>query len=136
VVDQADIALSRVLEQQVGDLILGENLFQGGVRAKGEHVPSEAVFVLLTGGIAPQASNGELTSFNRPVVQIRTRGPRLGYARGLERAIEVLKAAHYASVDGYVDVRVNESAPIYLGEDDDGHPEWSNNVTMWVVEAL
>jgi hypothetical protein len=56
------------------------------------------------------------------------RGEKDKYDDGLDLAVSIRDAAHYASITGYLDVRVLESAPVPLGENSDGQPEWSMTV--------
>ncbi len=132
--DVPDKALADFLETDIAELTKGTNLFRGPVRAAVGVIPSRAVFVLSTGGLDPEAFNGELNTIQRPSIQIRIRGDREGFEDGQDLARRIRSSAHYATLTDYIDVRVADGDPNYLGQDDDGHPEWSVNVSL-VVEG-
>jgi hypothetical protein len=107
------------------------NLFRGPVRdATG--VPDASVFCLLAGGPAPESfvDGGASADYRRSSVQINTRSAPDDYNGGLAKAKAASAAAHKASLAGYVDVRVRESEPLYLGRDEKARHRFSSNVTM------
>jgi hypothetical protein len=109
------------------------NVFDGPVRPV-PAAPAKAVFVLATGGPPPEARIGETQADRFPALQIRTRGDKNDFAGGLADARAVRDAVHYAPLAGWVDVRVQETEPNYLGEDNNGHPEWSVNAELRITE--
>ncbi len=121
-----DIAVATRIGTEVASLTLGTNLFHGPIRPGS----TLAVFCLLDGGPSPIACLGTEQRAERPNVQIHVRGEKGEYSDGLDVAESVRDAVHYAPLSGYIDVRVIESAPIYLGEEDDGQPRWSMNVDL------
>ncbi len=113
-------------------LVLGTNLFHGPPKPPGDNIPHEAVFVFPSGGPAPSAFNGETTALRESALQIRIRGDKEDnkFKNGLILSRAVRDAVHYASIANYIDVRVEETDPVYLGEDDAGHPEWTVTASM------
>ena len=122
-------------------LTAGTNLFSGPVRAYTileagtVVVPHKAVFCLATGGPPPMSfvNGGSGTDYNWSVVQIRIRsdiGSTSDFADGQTLARAVRDRLHKAVVTGYIEIRVRESEPNYLAQDDDGHHEWSINLEM------
>ena len=113
-------------------LVSGTNLFAGPVRAPGTGVPDKAVFVLATGGPPPMPFilGGSGTDYCRSTVQVRVRSDQEDFPTGqtLARALRTL--LHKNILSGYIDVRVRESEPNYLGQGELGHHEWSINLEM------
>lgn len=112
-------------------LTLGVEVFNGPVRPE----PTRAVFCLVTGGITPEdivENSGE--SYHRPRVQIRVRDAQQDFAGGEVFATSVRDAVHLQVPAGYIECRAVESAPMYLGPDDQGRHEWSINVELLLRE--
>jgi len=57
----------------------------------------------------------------------QARGPN-AYAEGRERARAAWEALYDRHPEGYVHVDALDGGPTFLGEDDDGRPQWSFNV--------
>ena len=79
------------------------------------------------------AFNGESNHITFPQVQVRVRSDIQQYETGLQLAREIREAINYAAPDDlteFIDARTIDSEPNYLGEDEDGHPEWSINVQL------
>ena len=106
----------------------GTNLFYGPVRPAGDEYPSRCIFVVPTGGAAPEAFLGQSYAYRRSALQIRTRGDRQDYNAALADARAIRDVVHYAVLSGYVDCRVQNTEPIPLGTDEAGHHEFSINV--------
>ena len=131
--------LVTVIAAGVGWLTTGTNLFAGPVRPVDKtHIPGRAVFVFPSGGIRPEAFLGETEAMRRSGIMIRTRGNHSSTANAYKTALSDARAVrdvvHYASLSGYFDVRAEQSEPIYIGEDDAGHPEFSINLTVQFKE--
>lgn len=121
------------IDTQVGDLAAftqATNLFEGPVRAAGATVPHEALFVLATGGDPPLPFLGTTVSYCVSALQVRYRSAPHEYAAGRAKVRAVRNAIHLGSITGYVEVRVRESEPLYLGPDEHGSHEWAINVDM------
>jgi len=132
---QPEITLATYIGSQVGALTYGTNLFPGPMRPSGEgSIPHECVFVISTGGLAPQQFVGMSTSIKYHGAQVMIRGDRKDFQGGLALARSCYDAAHKAPLSGYIDCLVVESDPSYLGEDDDGHPLWSINLILHIRE--
>ena len=123
--------LATYIGTNVGALTLGTNLFVGKVRAKSAQIPSKAVFCLAGGGPAPTAyADGTTTNYRQSAIQVRVRDVPRDFGAGQTLARAVRDAVHQKTIAGYVDVYVEQSEPIYINEDSQGHHEWSINVMM------
>jgi len=113
-------------------LVVGTTVFVGPVRAAKDGVPSKAVFCLNRGGPGPEpyTDGGVGADFWTSEVQVRVRGEARKTESGETFARSVRDAIHTASIAPYFEIRVLESEPIYLAEDDAGCPEWSINVQL------
>jgi hypothetical protein len=108
------------------------NLFEGPVRAQSATVPHQAVFVLPSGGPAPEAyADGTTTERRYSAIQITLRSDPKDYAGGWVLARQVKAALHHATVTGYVDIRAMQSEPIYVGPDEADRHLWSVNLELW-----
>lgn len=108
------------------------NIFRGPVRAFNDYIPHQAIFALATGGPAPEPflATGS-TDFVRSYVQLRVRSNANDHVGGQTIARAIRDRLHKAAISGYVDSRVREAEPIYLGMDSFGHHEWSINTELW-----
>ena len=111
-------------------LVAGTSIFDSPVRASGNGVAEKAIFVAPSGGPAPQALAGQSLAFRRSFLQVRVRGDQQDYAGGLAFARSARDATQYAAIAGYTDVRIQETEPIYIGQDDQDRHEWTINVEM------
>jgi hypothetical protein len=129
--DAPDIAVRKVLDSAVGALTFGSNLFDGPVRPSTQPgVPHEAVFCLASGGPGPiefvRANAGP--DIKNASVQVRVRSEVGDHTGGQALARSVWTALQRASVAGYMSVTAAQSEPVYLGQDDLEHHEWSVNI--------
>lgn len=100
-------------------LTTGTNLFEGPMRAVGPSMPARAVFVLSSGGYPPmpfQDSSGQ--EYCRATVQVTIRGDAQSYASTLALAQALRIRIHHATLAGYVELRVREPEPMYIGQDE------------------
>lgn len=115
--------------------IVGTDIFRGPVRpAKVGFVPHAAIFVLATGGPAPSpyfSVAGVSASFYKVSVQVRVRSNVEKFGDAQTKALQVRDKLHLANIAGYVACKVLQSEPIYLGQDDLEHHEFSVNATLW-----
>ncbi len=121
------------LAAAVPGLTAGTNLFTGPVREVGDTVPGECVFVLASGGAAPQAYAGPTAVETRfSGVQVRVRSAKQSFDAGETLARAVCAALHHqqASMSGYINVRALQSEPLYIGEDKAGYHGWSINLEL------
>jgi hypothetical protein len=126
-----DSDLVTYLDAQVGALTIGTNLFAGKPRAIKPTVADKAVFVLSSGGPEPQAfCSGTSVEERDSSVSVRVRSDGADFSGGQTLARLVRDTVHHSTIAGYKDVSAQQAEPIYIGEDDDGHHEWSVNVTM------
>ncbi len=116
---------------EVAELTLGTNIFDGPRREVGANVPVKAVFCSPNGGPAPTAIlNTAQTKIRNSNVFILVRSEQEKFTAGILLARAVRDAVHYAPLVGFIDVRVEESEPNYLGQDDARNHEWSMNVNL------
>jgi hypothetical protein len=115
----------------------GANIFTGPVRptaspsGSGLGVPAAAIFVLASGGPAPDPYLGSPASSSyAPRVQVRVRGNPGDNANALLVARTVRDKLHRAAISGYVSSLVQNAEPIYLAQDDAGSHEWSINFIL------
>jgi hypothetical protein len=112
-------------------LTRGTNLFEGPSRAPDAQIPHACVFVLATGGAGPQAyADGTTTKLRYSSVQITIRSAPRTFATWQTAARAIRDDLHNVSISGYLDVRAQQSEPVYLGEDEDGHHEWTVNLEL------
>jgi len=112
-------------------LVSGTNLWRGPERAAGTGVPAKSVFVLASGGYPPRPFLGpSSTDMRRSTVQITVRSDAQDFDGGQTLVRAVRNAIHKAAVAGYVDIRVRESEPNYLGQDEAARHLWTVNVEM------
>lgn len=118
-------------------LALGVNLFVGPLREVADGVPDQAVFCLQSGG-APRApylgtTVGASPSWNRPRVQVIVRGLAGAWDESEALARAVLERLHIGdfSAAGYFNAMIQESEPLYVGQDERGLHLWSVNVELW-----
>jgi hypothetical protein len=120
--------LATFIGTQVADLTLGTNLFYGPVTPD----PVEGCWVFPTGGPPPERFLGEIPTMKHFGIQIRVRGDKEQFTTGQALAREVsdalIAATHDSAFNAYLDIEVTQSQPFYLGQDDRGLPEWSQNV--------
>lgn len=124
------------LDTNVAWLTKATNLFASKEMPVDDVVPDAAVFVLPSGGPAPLAycEGGGTAERRFSGVQVITRSPTDDYYTGKTRARGIRNTLHHASISGYDDVRVNESEPLYLGENEARQHRWSTNVELWHEE--
>jgi hypothetical protein len=122
------------LSTAVGALTSGTNLFEGPVRAIRAGVPVTAAFVLATGGRAPSPFLGTGQDHWFAGVQVTVRGDvGAGYGAGQTLARSILAACQQAIPTGYIQTLCEQSEPIHIGQDDNGHFLWSINLRMeWI----
>ncbi len=121
------------LAANVVALTANANLFASKEQAEGDGIPHEAVFVLASGGPAPEAylDGNSGTERQYSGLQIMTRSEPRDYNAGKALARSVRNTLHHSAISGYIDVRTNETEPLYLGEDGDGHHRWTTNLELW-----
>jgi hypothetical protein len=115
---------------------LGSTVFMGPVRpADPPAIPRRVVFVLETGGIRPEAfMDGANTTYRRFGVQIRVRGEPNDYQTTRDLAKSVWTNMNLATTSGhtgsYIEIRCDQSNPLYMGRDAYQCDEYSINVTL------
>ena len=109
---------------------VGTTIFRGPVRAESASpsIPRNAIFVSApTGGAAPVGVGGNPHRYRSPAVQIRVRHQVHDTGRDLARAIYDDLAA--GTLTNYIHLAMNESGPMFIGQNENGAYEWSMNVT-------
>lgn len=120
--------LGALLASSLG-LTLGQDCVEGPVRPPDGLIKQKAVFVLPTGGPAPEPSR-PTKAIRYASVQLRIRGDVDKYDAGLLFARAIRDVTHFAAIANYIDCEVLESEPNWLGYDNEHCPEWSHNVRM------
>ncbi len=124
------------IQALVSGLTRGTNLFRGPVRGYSDNIPHQAVFVIETGGLLTRPIKAgvldRVIQERHVSVQIRVRsnptGSSTALVDGRTIAKDVFDALHFNPPDGYCEWRFVSSAPMYLGEDENQHHEWSMNL--------
>lgn len=131
-----ELDLATHYADNVAGLTLATNVFRGPVReVDGAGIPAKAVFCVESGGLPPQAFNGETVQLKRVFVDVRIRGDKDdGYSGAKSLADSVFDTTKYASISGYIDVRRQQSAPTYIGRDQDDHHEFTFSTLMVFAE--
>jgi hypothetical protein len=130
VVDRLDSAVAALNKSGAS-----RNLFPGKVEPPGDYVPHQAVFVMASGGPAPLAyAGGSAVELDEPSVQVRVRSNPGDYAGGYALRTSVRNALHHQPLTAdYIDIGLLQE-PLYLGEDEAGHHEWSINLKLQFEE--
>lgn len=119
----------------VAGLTYGTNTFDGPVRPVSTHMPAKAVFVNASGGsLDVYADGGSGNNLNRTEVQILVRGETGDYTTAQALALSVYNAVRKATPTGTVGTQAQQAHPIYVGEDEQGHPVWSINIITYYSE--
>jgi hypothetical protein len=120
--------LATYVASEGAGLTLGTSFFYGPVTPD----PAECCWIFPTGGPGPTRFLGETEVEKHYTMQVRVRGDKQDFDGGLLLARAVSDALHAAINDAtfaaYLDIIPLQSQPIYLGQDDHGLPEWSQNV--------
>lgn len=124
------------LNTTIGALTTDTNLFASKQQAPVDGIPHLAVFVLPTGGPAPEAyvDGGSGSERRYSAVQVTSRSEPREYNAGKAFARVIRDALHHATIAGYLDVKVNETEPNYLGENDAGNHVWTSNLELFHEE--
>jgi hypothetical protein len=135
----ADAAIVTLLDALVSGsttLASGTDLFTGPARSHGQGIPiGPVVFALSTGGPPPQPYLGVGKDFRVETVQVTVRAKPEKFADGQTLARAVFDAVHKTLPTDFVDCRVRESQPTYLGADGNGCHLWTLNCELSVVRA-
>ena len=133
---QPDNDLAVFLDTNVGALTSGTNLFRGFPRGVDTGIPDQCVFCLVSGGQAPDpfVAGGTGDEQRYSEVMIRVRSNPHDFQGGQTLARSVRNAVHHKVIAGYINVEVRESDPMFLGETEKGHSEWSIVVLMEHLE--
>jgi hypothetical protein len=126
--------LATYVATEVAGLTLGTNCFFGPVTPD----PAKGCWIFPTGGPGPIRYLGETEATKRYTCQIRVRADKQDFDGGLllARAVSdaLIAAVFDASFSAYLDIIPIQSQPMYLGQDDQGLPEWSQNVEVHFKE--
>lgn len=130
-----DLLIAQKIDTDVAGLTLGDNLFAGPIRGADDvgGVAHKAVFVTASGGLFSEPLHDDnRRTLRRPGVQIRIRSDQGAgaFQTGQQLARDVYDTVDQDPPAGICDVRALDSAPSYLGEDEDGHHEWSINLSL------
>ena len=108
---------------------LGEDILYGPRRISKGSIKGEACFIKPTGGPAPQAyANGNTVALRSAGLQIIIRSAKENWLTGQAFARDVRDATHFARPTGIMEYQIQEQDPTYIGQDEEGHHEWTLNV--------
>ncbi len=120
--------LATWIGSQVAALTLNTNLFAGPVTPD----PDQGCWVIPTGGPPPERFLGTVPTMKHYNMQVRVRTNKEQFPAGRALALEVsdalIAAVHDSSFDAYLDIKVLQSQPFHLPQDDKGMHQWSQNV--------
>jgi len=119
--------VANYLENQ-GIGTVNTDIFIGHIRPASQHVPVNSIFVQNTGGRPPQRFLRTKTEIRYPSVQVLVRWS--SYEAGQAKAEAIYDALESASISGYLDIVADQSAPLYLGLDENNNYGWSLNFTL------
>lgn len=130
----AGTAIATIIATAVGSAApgaAGSYVFNGPARPD----PAKAIFCLAHGGPAPiDYQSGASVQFAKPQVIVRVREE----AGSFRLAETLARSAHAAcssvAVSGYLDCRVLQSHPLYMGPDDQDRHEFSFTVELTLDE--
>lgn len=129
-----DLDVLTTIDAGTATLTAGTNLFRGKMRAVSTYIPSQAVFVLNTAGAPPQTllkqASGQSARHFFPTVQIVVRSNPRDFSGGQTLARAIRDIIHNATISGYIYVKVRESEPIFLDEQENEVFIWSLNVDL------
>lgn len=127
-IEEVDAALVELLAGAGLGLLVppteGANLFRGKTRPPGEDIPARAVFALGLGGLDNRPLGGTGSSVKVFTARLTVRAEAEDWEAGKHLAIQCLRAVHRAEVPGFAYCLADTPAPLELGEDDQGLPEW------------
>ena len=142
---QPDLDIATYLGATLATLTLGTNLFAGPIRTfstsedSAGGVPPSAVFCLMSGGkpdeVFHEGSASTLRHLAYPSVQIFIRYAD-SFQAGQVLAESIFSAVNHRPTTDYVEWSVSTSSPLYLGQEDDQHHEWSINVSIILDEVV
>ena len=119
-------AVTTVL-QTAGYGTLGTDLFLGPVRPKSPQVPLRSVFVVATpGGPGADGVYGNPHKLRAAAVQVRIRHDQ--YAAGVLKAQQIYDSLATTTPATYLILRMGQSGPLWIGQNESGEYEWSVNV--------
>lgn len=128
-----DIAVCDVIDTATASLTKGVNLFASPLRPEGNGIPGEACFVYSWGGPAPQVYNdgGAGKNLNLIDCQITLRWTSDSPKAGDDLAAVLYNALRKSTPTGTIAAEAQNSAPLYLGQDDKGHHVWTINLRLY-----
>lgn len=130
-----DSSVAASIAAGVASLTVGTNLFTGPMRPAGGGMPGEAVFVLAQGGPSPTvyADGGAGHTLREPAVQILCRGESGAgaLAGATDQADAILEVVELFTPADAIQALAVESAPNYLGTDEQGRHLHSINLRCW-----
>jgi hypothetical protein len=126
--------LASYIADDVAGLTLNTNCFAGPVSPD----PVEGCWVIPSGGPGATRFLGETETEKHSEYQIRMRTDKEDFPAGRTLSLAISDVLHLATHDtdfaAYREIEVIESQPHYLGQDDRGAHEWSQNVRAHIKE--
>lgn len=111
----------------------GANVFVGVMRPVSAVHPARSVWLLNTGGIAPQPSMGKDEDLHQAALQLRIRSNPGEFTPGENLARGCFETLHRAEPIGYAAVLAT-GEPTYLEQDEQGCHHWALNFEVWWQE--
>jgi len=110
----------------------GANFFTHPIIEPNDFIPEKSAFIFApTGGSRP-AISFDNTEIRYPVFQIIVRGNVNQYLEGEEFSNDIYNALEKAEISNFIDVRCQQSGPVWIGYDEGNRPRWVINVELLV----
>ncbi len=138
----ADLIALLIADVTSTSLVLGVSAFRGPIPPidGSSAVDQLAIGVIPFGGPAAETFHSSSVSLYESHWQIQVRGERNAadsYEVAFKLALEcarLLQSDGDPVMSGYIDVQLQEASPFYEGQDDQGHPVFTFNVTVQYEE--
>jgi hypothetical protein len=108
----------------------GANIIIGPMKPPSQYVPVESIWIISTGGAAPDHVFGGMYTIQKPTVQILVRGSPNDYKGSKGLAQSVYDALNGAEPEGVWPILPMQSEPVWVGPDESNRPIWSINLLI------
>jgi hypothetical protein len=131
-----DLDIANTIAAAVGSLTVGVNLFTGPLPEVGDGIPALCVAVHTWGGDPPTVykDGGVGTNLNAHATQVFVRSQAEDYDSGKTIADAAYNAVRKSTPANTIGTEADQSAALYLGEDDNRRHLWSINITTYKNE--
>lgn len=121
------------ISTNVSGLTKGTNIFASSMKPPGGGIPVNCVFVRDNEGPEPVRNMGQASDMKYPNVSIILRWK--GNQAGRTKVFAIMDALRGATISGYQDVKIIQSAPTPLGLDEDGNEMWQLGYSLTYEDA-